>query len=167
MSVPKNPFPRLSARPAARPDWHHAVVTGSAGHWSSEQLQRIETAVELEISVRRTDGAMGRWTPVWVVRAGEDVFVRTWHRRETGWFGRAVASGRARVRVTGLETDVTVVDLGLSAGHHGVTAEQLNGVLLDEVDAAYRAKYGAHGDASVAGMVSARARVTTLRLDRR
>ena len=138
----------------------------SAGPWSTEQLQLLDAAVELNIAVPRPDGALGRWTTVWVVCVGQGVFVRSWHRRETGWFGRAVTTGRARIRAIGLETDVTVVDLGRIGDRSG-EEPQLQGELFDEVDSAYRTKYGAFGDATVGAMVSAHARVTTLRLDRR
>lgn len=89
--------------------------------------------------------------PVWVVRAGEHVYVRSWYRRDTGWFGHALRARRARVRVPGLEADVTVEDLGHSSER--VTAE---------VDAAYRGKYGG----GAGSMVTAEAAATTLRLDR-
>ena len=138
----------------------------SAGPWSTEQLQLLDAAVELNIAVPRPDGALGRWTTVWVVCVGQGVFVRSWHRRETGWFGRAVTTGRARIRAIGLETDVTGVDLGRIGDRSG-EEPQLQGELFDEVDSAYRTKYGAFGDATVGAMVSAHARVTTLRLDRR
>ena len=138
----------------------------SAGPWSTEQLQLLDAAVELNIAVPRPDGALGRWTTVWVVCVGQGVFVRSWHRRETGWFGRAVTTGRARIRAIGLETDVAVVDLGRTGDRSG-EEPQLQGELFDEVDSAYRTKYGAFGDATVGAVVSAHARVTTLRLDRR
>jgi hypothetical protein len=118
--------------------------------WSPEELNSIGSAVELHIAIRRPDGRLRRWTPIWVVCADEQVYVRTWYRRETGWFGHALLSRRARIRVPGLEADVTVEDLG--QGEAGVHAD---------VDAAYRAKYGHHGSGS---MVTAAAAATTLRL---
>src|ERR1035437_6897968 len=80
--------------------------------WSREELERIGRAEELEIATKRPDGTMLRWVPIWVVGIGDQVYVRTWHRRENGWFGRVVSSGRARVRVTGLEVDVVVEGTG-------------------------------------------------------
>ncbi len=109
----------------------------SAGPWSTEQLQLLDAAVELNIAVPRPDGALGRWTTVWVVCVGQGVFVRSWHRRETGWFGRAVTTGRARIRAIGLVTDVAVVDLGRTGDRSG-EEQQLQGELFDEVDSAYR-----------------------------
>ena len=121
--------------------------------WSREELERIGRTEELEIAARRPDGTMLRWVPIWVVGIGDQVYVRTWHRRENGWFGRVVGSGRARIRVTGLEVDVVVEDIG--AG----TAEQRSGV-----DAAYRAKYRRYGDTTVDRMVADDAVAATLRL---
>jgi len=118
--------------------------------WSAEDLRLIDEAVELDIAVRRADGSLRRWAPIWVVRAGEQVYVRSWHRRDTGWFGAAVRSRRGRIRVPGLEADVTIEDVGGMSG--GVSAA---------VDAAYRMKYGG----GAGSMVTAAATATTLRLD--
>lgn len=66
--------------------------------WSPEELNSICSAVELHIAIRRSDGRLRRWTPIWVVCVDEQVYVRTWYRRETGWFGHALLSRRARCR---------------------------------------------------------------------
>jgi hypothetical protein len=118
--------------------------------WSPADLQSLDAAAELEIAVKRADGTLRRWTPIWVVCAGGQVYVRTWHRRDTGWFGQALRSHRARIRIPGLEADVTVKDIGEG------TVE-----LRESIDTAYHVKYGA-GSAS---MVSPSAVTTTLRLD--
>jgi hypothetical protein len=107
--------------------------------WLPEQLTDIDRAHELEVLARR-------WTPIWAVVADGQVYVRTWHRRDTGWYGQAVRTGRARIRVPGLEADVTVEDIGLAD--------------RAAVDAAYRAKYpGGHGS-----MVTDTSAASTLRL---
>jgi hypothetical protein len=118
--------------------------------WSPHELQCIDTARELYIAVKRADGTLRRWTPIWVVCAGNQVYVRTWYRRDTGWFGHALRSRRARVRVPGLEADVTIEDVGEG------TAE-----LRESIDTAYGTKYGSAGSTS---MVTASAATTTLRL---
>ena len=121
--------------------------------WSPEQLEQIGESVELEIASRGADGTLRRWLPIWVVCVDHQVYVRTWHRRTTGWFGRVLESRRARIRVPGLEIDVTVEDVGDGPGE-----------LRAGVDAAYRAKYARHGDASAERMVVDSAAATTLRL---
>jgi hypothetical protein len=107
--------------------------------WAPAELADIDAAHELEILARR-------WTPIWVVVAGDQVYVRTWHRRDTGWYGQARHTGRARIRVPGLEAAVLVDDVGPAA--------------RDTVDAAYRAKYGA----GAASMVTDTSAASTLRL---
>jgi hypothetical protein len=121
--------------------------------WSPDQLQHIDESDELEIASRRADGTLGRFVPIWVVRADGQVYVRTWHRRPTGWFGQVVDSARARVRVPGLEADVVVEDVGEGPGE-----------LRASVDQAYRAKYGRYGAGSVGPMVADAAAAATLRL---
>ncbi len=118
--------------------------------WSLDELECVDRAAELLIATRRAEGTLRRWVPIWVVCDQEQVFVRTWYRRDTGWFGHALRSGRGRIRVPGLEVDVTVVDLG------GRGEERAG------VDIAYRTKYGS--GASVDHMVTDEAAATTLQL---
>ena len=118
--------------------------------WSPPELERINAAVELDIAVKRTDGTLGRWTPIWVVCADGQVYVRTWYRRDTGWYGRALRSHRARIRVPGLEADAVVEDVGEG------TAE-----LRESINTAYRTKYGDSGSSSMVGPEAAE---TTLKL---
>jgi hypothetical protein len=118
--------------------------------WSPDELSLLDTARELEIAVEHADGSSRRWTPIWVVCTGGHAYVRTWYRRDTGWFGDALRSRRGRIRVPGLQAEVTIEDIGAQ-----VTAE---------VDAAYRTKYTGGGTDA---MVTAEAAATTLRLDPR
>jgi hypothetical protein len=80
--------------------------------WSPDELERIDRAEELRIATERADGSLGRDTPIWVVSAGGQVYVRTWYRRDNGWFGHAVESRRARIRIPGLAANVAVEDIG-------------------------------------------------------
>ncbi|GAA3713047.1 DUF2255 family protein [Gordonia hankookensis] len=121
--------------------------------WSADQLGAVDSADELEIAVRRAGGDLRGWVPIWVVRVDDQVFVRTWYRRPTGWFGHVLDTGRARVRVRGMEADVTVEDVGVGSSE-----------LRADVDAAYRHKYGRYGVTTVDRMVSDSAARATLRL---
>lgn len=118
--------------------------------WTANELDTISRSAELEIATRRADGTLRRWLPIWAVCADGQVFVRTWQRRDTGWFGHVLSEQRARVRVPGLEVDVTVEDVGRDGRRHAV-------------DAAYRAKYGRTG-APVDRMVGDDAAAATLLL---
>ena len=119
--------------------------------WSAEQLDLVSRSCELHISSRRSDGSFRPSVPIWVVSFDDEVYVRTWYRRTTGWFGRVIDLPQAHIRVPGLEADVIITDVG--GGAPGIRAR---------VDDAYRAKYGASGHQS---MVTDDAAATTLRLD--
>ena len=121
--------------------------------WSPDELEQIGTAEELQIATYRADGTLRPEVPIWVVRASGQVYVRTWYRRDNGWFGHVVNLRRARIRVPGLEVDVAIEDVG-DAGPE----------LRASVDAAYRAKYGRYGETSVDRMVTDDAAASTLRL---
>jgi hypothetical protein len=121
--------------------------------WTPEQLARVGQSEELQIATRRADGTLRRWVPIWVVAVDGQVYVRTWHRRTTGWFGQVLTEPRARIRVPGLEADVTVEDVGDGSGQ-----------LRASVDEVYRMKYGRYGQTTVGQMVSDAAAAATLRL---
>jgi hypothetical protein len=121
--------------------------------WSPDELERIGTAEELEIATSRADGTRRRAVPIWVVSVSGQVYVRTWYRRDSGWFGHAVDSRRARIRVPGLEVDIAIEDVGDDQAE-----------LRASVDAAYRAKYGRYGETSMDRMVTDDAAASTLRL---
>ena len=118
--------------------------------WSPDELRLMNAAGELRIAVKRSDGSLRGWVPIWVVCAGGQVYVRTWYRRDTGWFGHALRSRRARIRVPGLEADVTIEDIGDASTQ-----------VTTDVDAAYRTKYGG----GAGSMVTATATATTLLLN--
>jgi hypothetical protein len=121
--------------------------------WSPDELERIGTAEELQIAASRADETPRRAVPIWVVSVGGQVYVRTWYRRDSGWFGHAVTSRRARIRVPGLEAGIAIEDVGDDQAE-----------LRASVDAAYRAKYGRYGETTVDRMVSDDAAASTLRL---
>src|SRR5664279_4904671 len=105
-----------------------------AAIWTPDDIRRIGTADELEIAAKHTDGALWPWVPIWVVRVAEQVYVRTWYRRNTGWFAHVLDSHRASIRVPGLQADVVVEDVATGSSR-----------LRADIDAAYRIKYGRYG----------------------
>ena len=125
----------------------------AAAVWAAEDVDRIGSAEELRIAAKRHDGTLRRWVPIWVVCVGDQVYVRTWYRRDTGWFAHLLDSRRAAVQVPGLRADVVVADVAAES-------EQLHA----DVDAAYHTKYGRYGTSGVGPMVTAEAAATTLRL---
>jgi hypothetical protein len=118
--------------------------------WTSDELNRIASAEELEIAPARKDGTLRPPTTIWVVCVGKELYVRSWRGRSGAWFGAARASHEGRIWASGVKKDVTF-------------AEVSDGDLNDEIDEAYRAKYGRYPQ-YVRQMEAPEQRSTTLRL---
>lgn len=118
--------------------------------WTSDELHRIGGATELRIASRRRDGSLRPYVTIWVVRAGDDLYVRSAYGADNPWFRRAKASGTGRVRAGGVEREVDFV----------VPGDDVH----PAIDAAYHAKYDRYGPAIVGTVVGPRAVETTLRL---
>jgi hypothetical protein len=119
--------------------------------WTTEQLDRIAAADELRITTLRRDGTLRRAVPIWVVRHGDALYVRSYRGQDGLWYRSAQAHGQGRISAGGIDAEVTFVH---------VTDDDINA----EVDAAYRDKYARYGPRYVDPMVAPTARETTLEL---
>ena len=45
--------------------------------WTSDDLDRIGNAEELQLASRRPDGTLRPYVTIWVVRSGEDLYIRS------------------------------------------------------------------------------------------
>ncbi len=118
--------------------------------WTNDELNKIGTAEEMENAVRRRDGTLRKPVTIWVVRVGDDLYIRSYRGRSGSWFRAAQVSHEGRIQVGGVEKDVIFVD---------ETDPGING----QVDAAYRTKYGRYPQ-YVAPMVAPETRSTTIKL---
>ena len=118
--------------------------------WSDKELERIGGSTELQVSSLRKDGSLRRFRTIWVVRAGDDLYVRSAYGTDNPWFRYATISGRGRIRADGIERDVDFV----------VPGDDVH----PAVDAAYHAKYDRYGPQIVGTVVGAKAAPGTLRL---
>ena len=87
-------------------------------------------------------------TTIWVVRLGDDLYVRSVNGRSGTWFRGAQDRRQARIQAGGVGKDVLLVetdDLG------------------DEIDAAYRTKYRRYAASIVGSVLTPEARATTLK----
>ncbi len=87
---------------------------------------------------------------IWVVRHGDDLYVRSAYGRTSAWFRGTRVRHEGRIRAGGAEKDDTFV----AADHD----------LDDQIDAAYRSKYRRYSARLINYMVSPEARSTTLKL---
>ncbi len=54
--------------------------------WTDNELTRIGSAEELQIAARRDDGTLRSPVTIWVVRLGNDLYVRSVNGRTSAWF---------------------------------------------------------------------------------
>ena len=117
--------------------------------WTSDELTRIGTAEELEIASRRADDTLRNPVTIWVVRLGDDLYVRSVNGRTAAWFRAAQVRHEAHIHAGGVEKDVRLVE-----------TDDLN----DAIDAAYRGKYRRYAKRIVDSVVSPQARDATIKL---
>lgn len=117
--------------------------------WTEDQLDRIGGAGELQITSRGDDGRLRRSRIIWVVREGDDLYIRSVNGPGSSWYQGTRDRLAGHINAGGVDADVAFED----ADHS----------LDDQIDAAYQAKYGT-GSIAVERITSTGARSTTMRL---
>jgi hypothetical protein len=120
--------------------------------WTSDELDKIGEAEELNLASLRRDRTLRRPVTMWVVRDGDDVYVRSVNGRGSSWFRGAQTQHQAHIRAGGVEKDVSLIE-----------TDDAN----DALDAAYDAKYGRRYPTIVPSIVTPEARAATLKLEPR
>ena len=118
--------------------------------WTSDELSRIGNAEELRIASLRRDGTLRKPVIIWVVRLGDDLYVRSVNGRGSGWFRGTQARHEGHIQAGGVDKDVTFVE---------VTDPEIN----NQLDSAYLSKYRRYPQ-YVAPMVVPEARAATIKL---
>src|SRR5947199_4841688 len=133
------------------PPYAHEQAKGDARMtaWTPDELSTIGAAEELELAPLRSDGTLRRPVTIWVVRHGDDLYVRSVNGRTSSWFRGAQARHEAHIEAGGVGKDVLLVETD---------------DMIDEIDAAYRAKYHRYAESIVGSVVSPQARAATLKL---
>ena len=117
--------------------------------WTPDELDRIGAAEEVEIAPRRADGTLRSPVPIWVVRVGDELYVRSWRGATGTWFRAARRHRAGQVSAGGVAKDVAFAEA--------------EGTVDAAVDDAYREKYARY-PSYVAPMLSEAAQATTLKL---
>jgi hypothetical protein len=117
-------------------------------HWTSDELDKIGHADELEITTTRRDGTSRKPVLIWVVREGDGLYVRSGYGDRALWYRTARRSREGHISAGGIEKDVRF--------------EDADPALNDQIDAAYRSKYLRHGAEWVNLTVSSEGRSTTI-----
>ncbi len=124
-------------------------MSEAMSEWKQDHLEAIGAAEEIEVRSPEEDGSMQDAVTIWVVRVGDELFVRSVRGEHGAWYRRAEDKHVGRVEVGGATIDVEFQDVGDEKA--------------DEIDAAYREKYAGHSD-SVDSITSPESRATTIRL---
>lgn len=118
--------------------------------WMSDELKKIGTAEELQIASLRRDGTLRKPVIIWVVRLGEDLYVRSVNGRTSAWFRGVQTLHEGHIRAGGVDKDVTFV-------------EETDPGINDQIDSAYTTKYRRY--ASIArSMTTPSVRAATIKL---
>lgn len=120
--------------------------------WTGDELSRIGQAEELQIASRRGDGSLRKPVTIWVVRVGDDLYVRAVKGRAGKWFQWTQERQEGRIQAGGVHKDVTFEEVDTDSALH------------DSIDAAYRAKYRRYAASIIDSVVSPAARAATIRL---
>src|SRR3981081_2018426 len=118
--------------------------------WTSDELNKIGAAEELQIAPLRRDGTLSKPVTIWVVRHGDDLYVRSVNGRNAAWFRKAQERHEGRIWAGGVEKDVTFVD----ADHD----------IADQIDTESRNKSRRYAASIVNSILSPDARSATLKL---
>lgn len=117
--------------------------------WTSSELDTIGQAEELEVASLRGDGTLRRPVTIWVVRIGDDLYVRSVNGRSATWFRGAEERHEGHISAGGVEKDVAFVDID---------------DLSSEIDAAFKTKYHRYAASIVNTELTPQARGATLKL---
>src|SRR3954465_12189015 len=118
--------------------------------WTSDELTKIATPDELQLASLRRDGTLRDPVTIWVVRLGDDLYVRAVGGRTGGWFRGTQGRHEGRIRAGGGQKDVPF--------------EDADPALADQIDAAYRSKYRRYAANIVNSVLTPAARAATLKL---
>jgi len=100
-------------------------------NWTQEQLETFSTADDMYISPFYSDGKTpGTPTWIWSVVADNNLYVRAYNGQRSRWYQSAVEQKAGKIKLAGQEYDVTFEPM------------DNNAALTEEIDEAYRKKYG-------------------------
>ena len=119
--------------------------------WTDNELNKIGNAEELQIASLRQDGTSRKPRIIWVVRLGNDIYVRSVNGRTSDWFRGVQTRHEGHIRAGGVDKDVTFV-------------EEADPDINNQIDAAYRTMYRGYAASIISHIVSPEARSATIKL---
>ena len=119
--------------------------------WTSDELDKIGNAEELQIASLRRDDMLRKPVTIWVVRVGDDLYVRSVNARGSNWFRGTLTRNQGHVHAGGIDKDVNFV-------------EETDARINEQIDSAYRTKYRRYAASIVNTTLTPEARAATIKL---
>lgn len=119
--------------------------------WTSDELNKIGKAEELHLASLRRDGTPGNPVTIWVVRQGDDLYVRPVKGR-AGWYRGTQVRHEGNIQAGGVNNAVTFVNADADPD------------LNNQIDEVYRTKYRRYAANIVGSVLTPDARSATLKL---
>ncbi len=119
--------------------------------WTSDQLNKIGGAEELRLASLRRDGTLRNPVTIWIVRVGDDLYVRCVNGRSGAWFRGTQTRREGQIQAGGVRKDVAFVD-------------ETDPTVNTQIDGAYHAKYRRYAANIVNSVLTPQARASTLKL---
>lgn len=119
--------------------------------WTSNELNRIEKTEELQIASLRKDGTLRKPVIIWVVRVGDEIYVRSVNGRTSAWFRGVESRHEGQIKAGGVVKDVSFI-------------EEPDPTVNEQIDAVYRTKYRRYAESIIDHINGSAARAATIKL---
>jgi hypothetical protein len=83
-------------------------MSSQAAIWTTDELDMIGRADELEIASLRRDGTLRKPVTIWVVRHGDDLYVRSGYGHNAAWFRGTQVRHEGRIKAGGIDKECSI-----------------------------------------------------------
>jgi len=118
--------------------------------WTQDEIDEIGAAEELRIASLRHDGTLSKPVTIWVIRHGDDLYVRSAYGSTSRWFRGTQERQEGHISAGAINKDVRFV--------------AADDDIYDQIDTVYRTKYRRYSARYVDPIVSPEARAAMIRL---
>jgi hypothetical protein len=118
--------------------------------WTTDELEKINASDELELSTIGQDDQLRNPVTIWVVRLGNDLYIRAVKGPTGLWYRHALERHIGHIEAGGVKKDVTFVEADKES--------------KDDIDTIYKSKYSRYGDKIVGSTLTPQAQEATLKL---